>query len=192
MFAKQLKPALICFLILTAVTGLAYPALITVIAKVFFHNQADGSMITVDGKYRGSAMIGQSFDDPKYFWGRLSATSPVPYNAALSSGSNFGPMNPALRQTARARIEQLHKADPDNKMLIPIDLVTASASGLDPHISIAAARYQLPRVARLRSIKENELSALIDRNTTGRFLGLIGEPVVNVLQLNLELDGYKK
>jgi K+-transporting ATPase ATPase C chain len=188
MFAKQLKPALICFLILTVVTGLAYPAVITVIAQVFFHHQANGSMITVDGKCRGSALIGQSFDDPKYFWGRLSATSPMPYNAALSSGSNFGPMNPALRQAVETRIEKLHKADPDNKMLIPIDLVTASASGLDPHISIAAARYQLGRIARLRGISENEVSALIDRNTTGRFLGLIGEPVVNVLKLNLELN----
>jgi potassium-transporting ATPase KdpC subunit len=192
MFTKQLKPALICFLILTVVTGLAYPALITVIAQVFFHHQANGSMITVDGKCRGSALIGQSFDDPKYFWGRLSATSPIPYNAALSSGSNFGPMNPALRQAVEARIDKLHKADPGNNMLIPIDLVTASASGLDPHISIAAAHYQLSRVARTRGIKESELSALIDSSTTGRFLGLIGEPVVNVLQLNLELDGHRK
>lgn len=188
MFVKQLKPALVIFVVLTVLTGLVYPAVVTLFAQVVFPRQANGSMIEADGKCRGSALIGQPFDDPKYFWGRLSATSPTPCNAAVSSGSNLGPLNPALADAVKARIEKLRAADPDNKQAIPVDLVTSSASGLDPHISVAAARYQLGRIARLRGIRESDLSELIDRYTTGRFLGLVGEPVVNVVQLNLELS----
>jgi potassium-transporting ATPase KdpC subunit len=184
---KQLKPALVIFVILTVLTGLVYPAVITVLAQAVFPQQANGSMIEAGGKCLGSALIGQPFDDPKYFWGRLSATSPTPCNAAVSSGSNFGPLNPALLDAVKARIQKLRAADPDNREPIPVDLVTSSASGLDPHISIAAARYQITRIARLSGMSKSDLSALIERNTTGRFMGLMGEPVVNVLQLNLEL-----
>jgi potassium-transporting ATPase KdpC subunit len=192
MFARQLKPALVIFIIMTVLTGLVYPAVITVVAQTFFPWKANGSMLVTDGKARGSALIRQPFDDTKYFWGRLSATSPAPDNAALSTGSNLGPLNPALRDAVQGRIAKLHAADPDNKQPIPVDLVTSSASGLDPHISIAAAIYQAPRIARLRHMSESNVKAIIDRNTQGRLLGVIGEPVVNVLQANLELDNSAK
>lgn len=180
------------FIILTIVTGVIYPLVITGIAQVFFSHQANGSMLVRDGKVIGSELIGQSFDNPKYFLGRLSATSPQPFNATASSGSNLGPSNPALLDNIKARISNLQKADPDNKLPIPVDLVTASASGLDPHISLAAAYYQIPRVARERKMKEDIVRAIVNENTESRFLGVIGEPVVNVLKLNLALDDTRK
>ena len=188
---KQLKIALILFAFLTVLTGLLYPALITGIAQVIFPNQANGSLITQNGQVVGSSLIGQQFDDPKYFWGRLSANGDHPYNAALSGGSNLGPTNPALLKQVSDRIAALQAADPGNTQPIPVDLVTASGSGLDPDISIAAARYQAPRIARLRSLSLDKVNALIDQNTTGRTLGFLGEPRVNVLNLNLALDGLK-
>jgi K+-transporting ATPase ATPase C chain len=192
MFQKQLKSAFLVFLLLTVITGIVYPFVITAVAQVFFHHQANGSIILKDGKPIGSSLIGQSFEDPKYFLGRLSATSPVAYNATASSGSNFGPLNMALRQNVETRIKSLQNADPDNKNPIPVDLVTASASGLDPHISIAAALYQVPRVARLRGIPQEKVAEIVRENTQGCFLGVLGEPVVNVLQLNMALDKYKR
>jgi K+-transporting ATPase ATPase C chain len=160
-------------------------------AQLLFPKQANGSLIYHNGKAVGSHLIGQPFDDPKYFWSRLSATSPVPYNAASSSGSNLGPTNPALLKAIRDRVDALHKADPDNKEPIPVDLATASGSGLDPHISPAAAEYQVKRIAKLRNIPESAVQDMIERHTSGRWLGLVGEPAVNVLELNLELDGIK-
>jgi len=192
MFQKQLKSAFLVFLLLTVITGIIYPFVITAVAQVFFRHQADGSVIFKDGKPIGSSLIGQSFDDPNYFWGRLSATSPVAFNALASSGSNFGPLNVALRQSVEARIKLLQNVDPENKSPIPVDLVTASASGLDPHISIAAALYQVPRVARLRGIPQEKVAEIVKENTQGRLLGVIGEPVVNVLQLNMALDNYRR
>jgi K+-transporting ATPase ATPase C chain len=192
MIQKQLKSAFLAFLLLTVITGIIYPLTITVIAQTFFHHQANGSIILKDGKSAGSALIGQSFDDPKYFWGRLSATSPAVFNALASSGSNLGPLNPALRQSIEARIKSFKNADPNNNSPIPVDLVTACASGLDPHISIAAAMYQVPRVARLRGISREEIVKIVRENTQGRLLGIIGEPVVNVLLLNMAMDEYKK
>ena len=188
---RQLKIALIFLGIFTVVTGIIYPLFVTGIAQAFFHRQANGSLIEENGKSIGSELIGQPFSDPKYFWGRLSATSPTPFNAASSSGSNLGPSNPALIDAAKARVKALKTFDPDNSTLIPIDLVTSSASGLDPHISLAAADYQIPRVARLRGLSQGQVKALVRQYTYGRFLGLIGEPVVNVLEVNLALDGYK-
>jgi K+-transporting ATPase ATPase C chain len=163
----------------------------TWLARAVFPKQANGSLLYKDGKAVGSHLIGQPFDDPKYFWSRLSATSPAPYNAANSSGSNLGPTNSALIKTIQGRIDDLHKADPDNKEPIPVDLVTASGSGLDPHISPAAARYQIKRIARIRGVPESRLLEMIQRHTEGRFLGVLGESAVNVLELNLELDGVK-
>lgn len=192
MFQKQLKSAFLVFLVLTVITGIIYPFVITAIAQVFFRHQANGSIISRDGKPIGSSLIGQSFEDPNYFWGRLSATSPVAFNALASSGSNLGPLNTALRQNVEARIKLLQTADLENKNPIPVDLVTASASGLDPHISIAAALYQIPRVARLRGIPQEEVTKIVRENIQGRFMGVIGEPVVNVLQLNIALDKYKR
>lgn len=192
MFQKQLKSAFLVFLLLTVITGIIYPFVITSVAQVFFHHQANGSIILRDGRPIGSSLIGQSFEDPNYFWGRFSATSPVAYNASASSGSNFGPLNPALRQSIEARIKVLKNADPENKNPVPVDLVTNSASGLDPHISIAAAMYQVPRVARLRGIPQEKVAEIVRQNTQGRFLGVLGEPVVNVLQLNMALDKDKK
>jgi K+-transporting ATPase ATPase C chain len=192
MFQKQLKSAFLVFLLLTVITGIIYPFAITTIAQIFFHHQANGSIILKNGKPAGSSLIGQCIEDPKYFWGRLSATSPAAYNASASSGSNSGPLNTTLRQNVDARIKLLQNADPENKSPIPIDLVTASASGLDPHISIAAAMYQVPRVARLRSISREEAAEIVRENTQWRFMGVIGEPVVNVLQLNMALDKYKR
>ncbi len=188
---KQLRIAVVSTLFLTVLTGLVYPLAFTGLAQFLFPKQANGSLIYKDGKAIGSRLIGQPFDDPKYFWSRLSATNPVPYNAASSSGSNLGPTNPALFKAIQDRIDALHKADPDNKELIPVDLATASGSGLDPHISPSAAQYQLKRVAKVRRISESVVQGLIQKHTEGRFLSLFGEPAVNVLELNLELDGIK-
>lgn len=185
---KQIKSALLVFLVLTVITGIAYPLFVTAVAQIFFPHQANGSLIINDGKSIGSLLIGQSFDDPKYFWGRLSATSSVPYNASISSGPNIGPTNAALRRNTGLWIKMFKDADPDNNNSIPVDLVTSSASGLDPHISVAGALYQAGRIAKLRKMPESEIVQIIRKNTQGRFLGIIGEPVVNVLRLNIELD----
>ncbi|MFZ0034467.1 MAG: potassium-transporting ATPase subunit KdpC [Sedimentisphaerales bacterium] len=192
MFKEQIRPAIFSFLILTIITGLLYPLAVTGIAQIFFHEQANGSLIYRNGVPIGSSLIGQPFDDPKYFWARPSATSAVPFNAASSSGSNLGPLNPALTAAIAERIKALKAADPQNPAPVPVDLVTSSASGLDPHISLAAAYYQLPRVSRLRNLPQNVVETILRRHTTGRFLAISGEPVVNVLQLNLALDEYKK
>src|ERR1700690_1983824 len=192
MLLAQIRPALVSFILLTAITGILYPLLVTGIAQTVFHKQAEGSLITSsDGKILGSSLIGQNFDDPKYFWSRISATSPV-YNASASSGSNLGPLNPALLDEVKGRITALKAADPGNNDPIPVDLVTSSGSGLDPHISLAAAHYQLTRVSRVRGVAPEIIQQIVDQNTQGRFLGLLGEPVVNVLQVNLALDQYKK
>lgn len=188
---KQLKIAIILFGLLTLLTGLLYPFLITGIAQVIFPAQANGSLITQNGQIVGSSLIGQAFDDPRYFWGRLSATADYPYNASASGGSNLGPNNPALQKQVSTRIAALKAADPGNPLPIPVDLVTASGSGLDPHISIAAARYQAARVARLRGLAPDRVQVLIDQATTGRTFEVLGEPHVNVLQLNLALDAAK-
>jgi potassium-transporting ATPase KdpC subunit len=183
-----IRPALSLLLVLTLITGVVYPLLTTAIARVLFPAQAAGGLIEVDGKTVGAKLIGQNFVDPKYFWGRLSATAPQPYNAAASSGSNLGPRNPALIDNIKARIAALRAADPANTMPIPIDLVTASGSGLDPHISPAAAQFQLARVARARGFAPAVVADLIQRQTEARQWGLFGEPRVNVLALNLALD----
>lgn len=186
---KQFKPALIMLLLMTALTGLIYPLAVTGLSQLFFPVQANGSLLRdADGKALGSGLIGQNFSDPKYFWGRPSATSPYPYNAAASSGSNLGPTNPALTEAVKSRIRALKDADPGNGKPIPVDLVTASASGLDPHISPAAAEYQLDRVARLRNMDVGTLRGLVERHTELRQWGILGEPRVNVLALNLDLD----
>ena len=183
-----LRPALAVFAALSVVTGLAYPFLTTGIATAVFPHQAAGSLIERDGKVVGSEWIGQSFTSPRYFWGRPSATAPMPYNAAASGGSNLGPRNPALAQAIQARIAALKAADPDNAAPVPVDLVTASGSGLDPHISPAAAAYQAGRVARARNLPRAEVDALVQAHTDRPPLGVLGEPVVNVLMLNLALD----
>jgi K+-transporting ATPase ATPase C chain len=185
---KELKPALLVLALMTALTGAVYPLLVTGIAQGLFSDQANGSLIEQDGKVVGSALVGQPFSDPKHFWSRPSATGPVPYNAGASSGSNQGPLNPALEEAVKARIDALKAADPTQTAPIPVDLVTASGSGLDPHISPAAARWQAPRIARLSGLSEAEVARLIDDHTEGRQLGLLGEPRVNVLTLNLALD----
>jgi potassium-transporting ATPase KdpC subunit len=184
----HLRPALILLVVLTVVTGVIYPVIVTVIAQVVFPHQANGSLIVKDGKVVGSALIGQPFDDPKYFWGRPSATSPFPYNAASSSGSNLSPTNPAQIKNVQDRVDVLRATDPDNKAPVPVDLVTASGSGLDPHISPAAALYQVNRVAKARKLDPGVVRELVERNTEGRQLGFLGEPRVNVLALNLALD----
>ncbi len=184
---STLRPALVLFVALSVVTGIAYPLAVTGIAKAVFPSQAAGSLIEKDGKTVGSALIGQNFSDPKNFWGRPSATSPMANNAANSSGSNLGPLNPALIDAVKGRIKALTDADPENKLSIPVDLVTASASGIDPHISVAGANYQARRVAAMRKLPRSKVQALIDQNTEGRLLGFIGEPRVNVLKLNLAL-----
>lgn len=189
---KQFRIAFFSMLVLTVLTGLVYPFMITGLAQVIFPKQANGSLIYEDGKPMGSRLIGQGFDQPHYFWSRPSMTAPVAYNAAASVGSNSGPTNPALLQAVKDRVAALHKADPNNKALIPVDLVTASSSGLDPHISPASALYQLRRVAKLRNLPEATVQALITKHTQGRFLGLIGEPGVNVVELNLDLDNASK
>ena len=186
------RPCLILFMLFTMLTGLAYPALITVIAQTVFHHQANGSVVKRDGKAVGSELIGQSFDDPSYFWGRPSATGPICYNAAASSGSNLGPTNPVLLDNIRARVEAIRAAHPDQTRTVPVDLVTASASGLDPHISPAAAEYQVGRVAKARNLSEDKLRELILSNTEGRSFGVLGESRVNVLRLNLALDAADK
>jgi K+-transporting ATPase ATPase C chain len=176
------------FLLLTVVTGIVYPLLVTGVAQLAFPEKANGSLIRRGGGYAGSELIGQPFDDPKYFWGRLSATPDFPYNSASSSGSNLGPSNPALIEAVRTRVEALQKADPGNKSSIPIDLVTSSGSGLDPHISPAAALYQIPRVARARGLSEDQVRDLVEQFTEPRQWGFLGEPRVKVLKLNLALD----
>jgi len=194
----QLRPAIVALIILTIITGVIYPLVVTAIAQALFPYQANGSIIVgKDGQPLGSALIGQQFDNPKYFWGRLSATGPVPYTAfnadklAGSSGSNYGPLNPALKGAVQARIAALKAADPANTAAVPVDLVTSSASGLDPHISPNAAAYQVGRVAKTRGMDEAAVRALVDRYTEGRQLGFLGEPRVNVLELNLALDGLR-
>jgi potassium-transporting ATPase KdpC subunit len=183
-----LRPMLILFAALTLLTGVAYPLLVTGIGAWIFPEQASGSLITQNGVVVGSSLIGQSFQDPKYFWGRLSATSPMPNNGTASGGSNFGPSNPALVEAAKARIAALRTADPDNQAPIPVDLVTASGSGLDPHISPAAALYQVARVARERKLSPGRVVSLVRTNTEAPQWGVFGEPRVNVLMLNLALD----
>ena len=184
----QLRSALMMFFILTILTGVAYPLAVTAIAQLLFPHQANGSLIYKDGKPIGSTLIGQPFDDPEYFWGRPSATAPFPYNAAASSGSNLGPTNPALIETVKMRVAALKAADPGNDTPVPVDLVTASGSGLDPHISSASAEYQVRRVARARGREEAFVRTLVSQHTEGRQLGMLGERRVNVLALNLALD----
>lgn len=188
MILRQLRPAFFMLLIFTVITGIIYPLVVMGIAQVAFPHQANGSLITVDDKTIGSELIGQQFDDPKYFWGRLSAAG---YNAAASSGSNYGPLNPALLDMVQARIDALKAADPDNTLPIPVDLVTASGSGLDPHISVASALYQVHRVATARGLDEAQVIALVNQSIAGRQFGFLGEPRVNVLLLNLALDGIQ-
>jgi K+-transporting ATPase ATPase C chain len=195
---SQLRPALVALAILTIITGVIYPLVVTGIAQVIFPYQANGSiMLGKDGKPLGSELIGQQFDAPKYFWGRLSATGPVPYTAfnadklTGSSGSNYGPLNPALKDAVQARIDALKAADPGNTTAIPVDLVTASGSGLDPHISPAAADYQVSRVAQARGLDQARVRELVAQHTEGRQLGFLGEPRVNVLELNLALDALR-
>jgi potassium-transporting ATPase KdpC subunit len=185
---KMLRPALVGFALLSAVTGLLYPAAVTGVARTLFPFQAEGSLVLRDGRVIGSELIGQSFSSPRYFWGRPSASAPMANNATGSSGSNQGPTNPALVDAVKARVEALKAADPDNRAPVPVDLVSASASGLDPHISMAAARYQAARVARERGLPVEAVQRLIQANTEARDLAVLGEPRVNVLKLNLALD----
>ncbi len=182
------RPALVLFVLFTLLTGVVYPLLVTAVAQTTFPHQANGSLIEHEGMIIGSELIGQPFSDPAYFWSRPSATTPYPYNAAASAGSNLAASNPALTAQAQARIAALQAADPGNPLPIPVDLVTASGSGLDPHISVAAAQYQANRVAEARGLPITEVNKLIEANTDGRFLGLPGEPRINVLKLNLALD----
>jgi potassium-transporting ATPase KdpC subunit len=188
---RQMRPAIVSFLALTVITGLFYPLAVTAVAQVLFPSQVNGSLIIKDGQAAGSALIGQPFSDPRYFWGRPSATSPYPYNASASSGSNLGPTNPVLIHEVQERLDALHAADPGNTAPVPVDLVTSSGSGLDPDISVAAALYQAPRVAKARGVDEAVVSHLIAQHTTGRQLGFLGEQRVNVLKLNLALDALK-
>jgi K+-transporting ATPase ATPase C chain len=188
MFVRLIRPAVSLLALMTLLLGLGYPLVITGLAQVAFPRQAQGSLIYRDGKLIGSTLIGQSFSDPKYFWGRPSATTPQPYNGLASSGSNLGPLNPALLDQVKANAKALHDVDPDNRRLVPVDLVTASASGLDPDISPAAARYQAPRVARARNLPLAQVEALIKSHQRGRLFGFIGERRINVLELNLALD----
>ncbi|MEO3715267.1 potassium-transporting ATPase subunit KdpC [Roseateles flavus] len=185
---QHLRPALVSLLLLSAVTGLLYPLAVTGIAQMTMPKEANGSLIEEKGQVVGSELIGQSFTSPKYFWGRPSATGPMSHNATNSAGSNQGPLNPALEAAVQARVEALRAADPGNTAPVPVDLVTASASGLDPHISLAAARYQAPRVARERGLSVKEVQRLIEAYTEPTDLRVLGEPRVNVLKLNLALD----
>jgi K+-transporting ATPase ATPase C chain len=190
----QLRPALVALSFFTILTGILYPLVVTGLAQVLFPGRANGSIIVRNGQAVGSTLIGQSFDDPKYFWGRLSATSPAPYTAfhaeklTGSSGSNYGPLNPALLAAVQGRTQALREADPGNTTPVPVDLVTASGSGLDPHISPAAAAYQTGRVARARGMSQTAVRQIVAQHTAGRTLGLLGEPRVNVLAVNLALD----
>ena len=186
-----IRPALVLFVLLSLVTGVIYPLLVTGAARLIFPKQAAGSMIISDGKVVGSEMIGQNFSDVKYFWGRPSATSPMPYNASASGGSNQGPLNPALTDAVKGRIEALRAADPGNSAAVPVDLVTASASGLDPHISPAAGLYQAARVAKVRGVAVEKVRGLVDAQTEKPVLVFFGEPQINVLKLNLALDALR-
>jgi K+-transporting ATPase ATPase C chain len=183
-----LRPTLVLFLVLTLLTGVIYPLVITGLGNALFPSQAHGSLIVRDGTIVGSTLIGQHFSDPAHFWGRPSATSPMSNNATASSGSNLGPLNPALSDAVKVRVAALRDADPSNMQPVPVDLVTTSASGLDPHISLAAAQYQLPRVAKARHLSLQAVQTLIDQHTHYPLLGLLGQPVINVLQLNMALD----
>lgn len=186
-----LRPVLVIFAAMTVVTGLVYPVVVTAVAHAAFPSQSNGSLIEKNGKTVGSELIGQHFDAPSYFWGRLSATAPNPYNPQASGGSNLGPTNPALADEVKGRLSALHDADPANTAPVPVDLVTSSGSGLDPEISPAAAAYQIDRVARARKLSHNDVDALVQRETSGRQFGIFGEPRVNVLKLNLALDDLK-
>lgn len=185
---RQVRPALLLLLLFSVITGVVYPLLVTVIGQAIFPSQANGSILQRNGQRVGSSLIGQQFTSPRHFWSRLSATSPIPYNATASSGSNYGPLSPALGSAMKARVDRLRAADPGNTKPIPVDLVTASGSGLDPHISIAAALFQVSRVARQRNLPEEQVRTLVDRYTEARDLGILGEPGVNVVLLNLALD----
>ena len=187
----SLRPAAVLFVLLSVLTGVLYPLLVTLIAQTLWARQATGSILMQHGRVVGSALIGQNFSDPMYFWSRPSATSPQPYNGLSSGGSNLGPLNPALTDAVKARLAALRQADPGNTAPVPVDLVTASASGLDPHISVAAANFQALRVARARGLAPARVQALIAAHTEGRLLGVLGEPRVNVLELNLALDALK-
>lgn len=191
----QLRPALVILVLLTLVTGLVYPLAVTAVGRIAFPHQAGGSLIVADGKVVGSELIGQAFDDPRYFWGRPSATADFPYNAAASAGSNLGPTNDALSRAVQARIDALREANAalgiDDIAPIPVDLVTTSGSGLDPHISPAAADWQIVRIARARGLAEEQVRTLVTKNTQDRQFGFLGEPRVNVLELNLALDALQ-
>ncbi|MDC4226599.1 MAG: potassium-transporting ATPase subunit KdpC [Candidatus Manganitrophus sp.] len=192
MWKQELRPALLMFLVLTVITGALYPLGVTGVAGLLFPDQADGSLIQKNGQVVGSRLIGQPFDDPKYFWSRPSATGPTGYNAAASSGSNLGPKNEVLKKAIADRVAALKAADPENIDPVPVDLITASGSGLDPHISPAAAAYQAGRVAKVRAISQEEVKRLVAEHTEGRQWGFFGEPSVNVLELNLALDSLPK
>ena len=189
--SREIRPLLVLYVVLSALTGIAYPLGVTAVAKLVLPSQAEGSLIAKGGTTIGSALIGQAFSDPKHFWSRPSATSPSAYNAASSSGSNQGPLNPALAEAVEGRIKALRDADPGNTARVPVDLVTASASGLDPHISPAAAEYQVTRVAKARAIDPAKVRELVAQHTEGRQWGVMGEARVNVLQLNLALDAAR-
>ena len=189
---RYVRPVLMVFLLLTVLTGIIYPLFVTGLAQLLFPEKANGSLIIAESGYAGSELIGQPFDDPIYFWGRLSATPDLLYNPASSSGSNLGPSNPALMEAVKGRVAALQKTDPGNKLPIPIDLVTSSGSGLDPHISPAAGLYQASRVARTRGLSEDQVRRLVDRNTEPRQWGFLGEPRVNVLKLNQSLDRLRQ
>ena len=186
-----LRPAIMLFTLLTIVTGVLYPLAVTGLSQLLFKDEANGSLVTVSGNAVGSKLIGQQFTSPDHFWGRLSATGPYPYNAAVSSGSNYGPLNPALTDAVTARVDALKAVDSGNEQPVPVDLVTASGSGLDPDISLAAAYYQAARVARYRNISKERVEALIEQHAERPWLGIIGEPRVNVLAVNLGLDGLR-
>ena len=189
MVRQHVRAALVTMILFTVITGVIYPLAVTGICQIVFPGKANGSLLKRDGRVLGSELIGQPFSDPRYFWGRLSATGPFAYNAGASSGSNYGPLNPALLDAVGQRIKALKTADPQNPAPVPVDLVTASGSGLDPHISVAAAEYQIPRVARTRGMSEMAVRTLVESSTEGRQFGILGERRVNVLKLNLALDG---
>lgn len=189
---KELKAAILVLLVMTLVTGVAYPLVVTAVAQIAFPSQANGSLISKGGKLVGSSLIGQSFSSPKYFWSRGSATGPMAYNGAASSGSNLGPLNPALNDAVTGRVTALVEADPEHRKPVPVDLVTSSGSGLDPHITLAGARYQIPRVAQARGLDPKVVVRLVDEHSEGRQLGFLGEPRVNVLELNLALDSLPR